>query len=310
MRNDVLQLIILPTEQCNFRCVYCYERFNQGLIRQDVVEGIKNLLMARKSELKYLSVSWFGGEPLLAYNKIIELLNFINSEIVGSTGIMFSSEMTTNAYLLTEERLRQLVKRGVSHYQVSFDGDEEEHNKLRVRADGGPTFARIMQNIIDAHRTPLSFSMMLRVHANSENKASISRLLRRFSENLCGDKRFSMYIRPLSRLGGPNDNKLPIINDLSIIKELISEAKQLGLNPVDAAEVVDDVCYAAKMNSYIIRSDGRVSKCTVALYDDRNIVGRLNPDGTLEIYPNKVAWWSRGIFTGNPNQLACPLMSE
>jgi uncharacterized protein len=114
----------------------------------------------------------------------------------------------------------------------------------------------------------------------------------------------------LSRLGGPNDNKLPIINDLSIIKELISEAKQLGLNPVDAAEVVDDVCYAAKMNSYIIRSDGRVFKCTVALYDDRNIVGRLNPDGTLEIYPNKVAWWSRGIFTGNPNQLACPLMSE
>jgi uncharacterized protein len=65
VRSDVLQLIILPTEQCNFRCVYCYELFDYGLIRQEVVEWIKNLLIARKSSLKYLSVSWFGGEPLI-----------------------------------------------------------------------------------------------------------------------------------------------------------------------------------------------------------------------------------------------------
>ncbi len=305
-----MQLIILPTEQCNLRCVYCYERFNHGLIRQEVVEGIKNLLVARKSDLKYLSVSWFGGEPLLAYNKIIELLDFINGKIIDSTDIMFSSEMTTNAYLLTEERLLQLVKRGVSYYQISFDGDKEEHNRLRVRSDGGPTFDRIMQNIINAHRTSLSFYIVLRIHANSENKASISRLLRRLSENLREDKRFGVYIRPLSRLGGPNDDKLPIMNDLSVIKELNDEAGQLGLYPVEAVEVIGDVCYAAKMNSYIIRADGRISKCTVALYDDRDVVGRLNPDGTMEIYSNKVAWWSRGIFTANPNQLACPLMSE
>ncbi len=39
-----LGLTILPTEQCNFRCVYCYETFERGAMQQEVVLGIKNLI--------------------------------------------------------------------------------------------------------------------------------------------------------------------------------------------------------------------------------------------------------------------------
>ena len=37
----VLQLVLLPTEACNFRCVYCFESFEHGPMTPSVVIGIK-----------------------------------------------------------------------------------------------------------------------------------------------------------------------------------------------------------------------------------------------------------------------------
>jgi len=46
-----LNLILLPTEQCNFRCAYCYERFVTGRMQPAVVAGVRALLSTRISEL-------------------------------------------------------------------------------------------------------------------------------------------------------------------------------------------------------------------------------------------------------------------
>ena len=64
--NRELHLILLPTEACNFRCVYCYESFRLKRMEPWVVEGIKRLLSRRAPDLRALSISWFGGEPPLA----------------------------------------------------------------------------------------------------------------------------------------------------------------------------------------------------------------------------------------------------
>ncbi len=67
------------------------------------------------------------------------------------------------------------------------------------------------------------------------------------------------------------------------------------------------VCYAAKPFAYVIRSDGGIGKCTVALYDGNNNIGRLNNDGTVHIDSEKASRWSRGLFSGNEKELECPL---
>ena len=65
VRADRLQLILLPTEQCNFRCTYCYEDFAIGRMTPEVVSGVKNLIDRRADGLSHLQLSWFGGEPTL-----------------------------------------------------------------------------------------------------------------------------------------------------------------------------------------------------------------------------------------------------
>src|SRR5688572_26182612 len=66
LSDEVLHLILLPTEKCNFRCTYCYEDFSVGRMPSDVVSGIERMIERRAPGLRLLGIDWFGGEPLLA----------------------------------------------------------------------------------------------------------------------------------------------------------------------------------------------------------------------------------------------------
>jgi uncharacterized protein len=313
---SALELTILPTEQCPFRCFGCYEEFKLGKMEPELVEGVKNLIKARSEDLKQLYISWFGGEPLLAYDVVLDTMRYVK-EICPSKGINFSSGMTTNGYLLTADKLKELTELNVKFYQVAFDGDKEHHDKTRVRADGKGTFDQIWSNMVAAHETNLPFEITLRIHVSKENAVGVEGFLEKIAQELHKDDRFKVFIRPISRLGGPNDSKLPVLEGEGhlfanygngVIQKLRSKALELGI--ITDTEKAETVCYASKLNSFVIRSNGELSKCTVAFSDERNHIGRLLRDGTVEIDSEKVKWWARGLFSGDENQLACPLNAE
>ncbi|MFW2438209.1 MAG: hypothetical protein ACN4GR_02430, partial [Arenicellales bacterium] len=66
------------------------------------------------------------------------------------------------------------------------------------------------------------------------------------------------------------------------------------------------VCYAAKPNAWVVRSNGRLSKCTVGFEDERNDVGKLTPEGTFELNESRLQTWMRGWSTGDQLSLHCP----
>lgn len=68
-----LDLIVLPTEQCNFRCKYCYEEFQKGKMPFSIQERLIQYLKKNIYKHTSLSVSWFGGEPLIATDVIENL---------------------------------------------------------------------------------------------------------------------------------------------------------------------------------------------------------------------------------------------
>jgi uncharacterized protein len=67
------------------------------------------------------------------------------------------------------------------------------------------------------------------------------------------------------------------------------------------------ICYASIHNSLVIRANGMVGKCTVALKNPANAVGGLLPDGTLRIDNARLRPWLRGWESGDEETLGCPL---
>jgi uncharacterized protein len=73
LSDAALNLILLPTEKCNFRCTYCYEDFVVGRMQSDTLLGIRRLLERRAPQLSFLDIEWFGGEPMLASDIVEEI---------------------------------------------------------------------------------------------------------------------------------------------------------------------------------------------------------------------------------------------
>ena len=306
--NRQLELTIMPTERCNLNCVYCPEEFHEGnMMQQDVIASIKKFLEVRVPEIDRLKVSWFGGEPLLAYATVVDLMGHINHLISANPGVRMTSDISTNATLLTKSRLVELTALGVKHYQISFDGDKEEHDKLRQKRGKTGTFDLIWKNLIGAHDSACDFSVMVRMHANSENENSLRLLLKKLSHELGGDQRFNIYIRKLARWGSKNDNQLPILEDAGAVSRLRNAAKELGL--LVREDEGEFVCYAAKPFAYVIRASGLVNKCTLYLKREENSIGGLLRDGRMSLNPDLALMWSRGMLSGSKEELECPAIN-
>lgn len=72
--NKSLHLVILPTEQCNFRCFYCYEDYQNGKMSLETINGLKKFLENRAQDLDLLILEWFGGE-------IESFINILDSKV-------------------------------------------------------------------------------------------------------------------------------------------------------------------------------------------------------------------------------------
>lgn len=305
LTNSFLGLTILPTEGCNFRCSYCYEDHKTARMSRETVSALKAFLKNRLPTLNRLKISWFGGEPLLAKDVILEIGGFVRREIANRDDISFFSSATTNGYLLTVSALRELYDAGVTHYQVSLDGPPDVHNQSRLRADGAGTFDRIWANLVGIRSTDLPVDVMLRIHLDRVSRCMMEPLFEKLRKELLDDQRFSVFFRVISKLGGPKDDKLDVIAADNEPAEARKLETALGTGRFKSRNDFS-VCYAAHANQFVIRSNGDLAKCTVALYDERNRVGALRPDGTLDIIQSRLRPWLRGIGSANPGELSCP----
>jgi uncharacterized protein len=304
-----LNLILFPTEKCNFRCTYCYEDFKLGRMHPEVVGAIKLLLSRRIPELECLEVSWFGGEPLLAPNIIEDVSRHI-LDLAGQHPMMhYDANITTNASLLTAERFAWLHGLGVRHFQVSIDGDKDVHDSTRKGKDGQATFDRIWQNLLAIRETTCQpVRVILRVHFLPANYERLSPLIDRINKEFAADPRFVVYFKSVERLGGPNDKTMKVFSEAtaSVVKKTLYTRLCAERMAYDIGEDGEYICYATKANSLGIRADGCLVKCTVALYDARNAVGRLRTDGTIQVNREALLLWLQGLETMDSLALACP----
>lgn len=333
LSNRIQQLIILPTERCNFRCTYCYEDFLIGKMKEPVQASIERFLDRRIPELSELSLHWFGGEPLLA-KEVVLRLSAHASRLCREHGVSLSGGLTTNAYLLTPELFDELLTYGQRFFQITFDGWQEGHDAVRKMANGRGSFDQIWQNVCATKQNINDFKIQIRVHVRRDNYENLDLLLDNLAQEFGRDSRYALDFEHLRNLGGPGGKSVGRPLSLSELREVetqlrsryetaVSSLYPQAPQPVESSQVLGTaigevrssqlpgaspyICYAAKPNSLLIRADGRIGKCTVALDDDRNTIGQIDADGTVAIDNEKLRPWLRGLADLNTETLGCPL---
>ena len=240
---------------------------------------------------KVISVCWFGGEPLLKIDDIVSFNNRIINEI-SNKEIVLVSGITTNGVLLSKTKFNLLLDNNITSFQITLDG--YVHDRQRIFKNGLGSFDIILKNILEALTIKRDFKIVLRVNITNEDfDFSFYDLFTEFSN----DNRLQFLVRPVSKWGDESFD-LPIFIDQQKINENLQrhheyiKSKGLLLCEDQKYDLLKYACYASSKSTYVIRANGNISKCTVALEDDLNNIGFLDLDnGKMFIDKEKEKNW-------------------
>jgi uncharacterized protein len=306
-QQNRLDLILLSSEDCNFRCVYCSQEFKRGSMQSEIQQGVLRLVESRVRHLRSMEISWFGGEPLLGYDAIEELAPKLQEQ-ARKYEVSYKSSMTTNGYLLFPERSRNLVKWGVTSYQITLDGTAMQHDSHRPLADGQGTFDQILANLVAMREIPEPFRVAIRFNFDNANLPHAEMLFQALRAALGEDKRFVMRFHAVGQWGGPNDADLDVCGVQDANRHLIQLTAKATAAGLQTEHLVNEllpapgsVCYAARPYNLIIGSDGKLMKCTMVLDTLKdNVVGQLHPDGNLSVNEDLFAKWVKPYYRDDP----------
>ena len=151
-RFEVKSLCLHLAHACNLRCRYCFAGQGQfggaaDLMPLDTGRRAIEFLIRRSGGRKHLEVDFFGGEPLLNFNTLKELVAYgrAQGERAGKT---FKFTLTTNALLLDQEVSRYLNDQNIS-VVLSLDGRREVHDAMRVTNLGAGTYDQVLSRVRD-----------------------------------------------------------------------------------------------------------------------------------------------------------------
>lgn len=283
--ENCLRLILLPTEQCNFRCVYCYERFRREKMTAKTQAAIVKYIEDNIHKYNGLILNWFGGEPTEAMD-VIENLSVKLIDVCKKNKKAYNAGITTNGYNLTYEIFKKLKKLHVTEYQVTIDGLASIHNAQRVMADGAPTFDVIINNLLAIKNNCKSsaITFVLRTNFSKNMLNNVDEFCKFLDEYFSNDKRFKYFWQMVGDYGYVKTEEVRnIFGQSKDYKWLIENYTERFVNDYTQALYGPDggVCYALKRNQLLIDAAGEIRKCTCDLESEMNHFGTIgvNFDG-------------------------------
>ena len=151
----VKALCLHVAHTCNLNCAYCFAsqgnyHGDRALMSFAVGKAALDFLAANSGTRRHLEVDFFGGEPLMNWDVVKDLVRYAR-EIEGALGKRFRFTLTTNGVLLDDE-VTEFANREMHNVVLSLDGRKEVHDRLR-KTHGGqgsydlivPKFRRFLQ---------------------------------------------------------------------------------------------------------------------------------------------------------------------
>ncbi len=146
--GDVVKALCLHVAHtCNLNCSYCFAsqgkyHGDRALMSFEVGKRALDFLIEHSGSRRNLEVDFFGGEPLMNWDVVKELVKYARS-VEKEHGKNFRFTLTTNGVLIDEDVI-EFSNREMSNVVLSLDGRKEIHDRLRVDYAGNGSYDRIV----------------------------------------------------------------------------------------------------------------------------------------------------------------------
>lgn len=288
--DAITHYVILPTTFCNAHCFYCYESDYPHIhMTEETAHKLVDYIDEHRKG-KNVSISWFGGEPLVGIKRIDQI-----SQELKDRDIPFKATMVSNGYLFDEDIVERCVNLwNLQSVQITLDGTEDVYNKVKayVNVEENP-FQRVLNNIELLTRNGIR--VIIRLNLDFYNKDDIKNLIEQLGERYAGNQNVTVYLNMLFNHMGfepVHHTEKDMIDLNGIIEDYTTRLRVLGISH-EKKRVLSlgfSQCMADNPHTVEIQPDGSFCRCEHECVNDN--YGNLD-DGILD--PQKPLIWRETI---------------
>ena len=135
---------------CNLNCEYCFAsqgkyHGERAMMTFEVGKRAFDWLIVTSGSRRNLEVDFFGGEPLMNFDVVKQLVEYARS-IEKEKGKNFRFTLTTNGVLVDDDVI-DFCNREMSNVVLSLDGRKEVHDRYRVDYAGNGSWEKIVPKL-------------------------------------------------------------------------------------------------------------------------------------------------------------------
>ena len=169
---------------CNLNCSYCFAsqgkyHGDRAVMSFEVGRRALDFLVENSGSRRNLEVDFFGGEPLMNFDVVKQLVAYARS-IEKEKGKNFRFTLTTNGVLIDDDVI-DFANREMSNVVLSLDGRREIHDRFRVDYAGNGSFDKIVpkfQKLVCARGGKNYYMRGTFTHANPDFLKDIEEMLK------------------------------------------------------------------------------------------------------------------------------------
>ncbi len=179
----VKALCLHVAHTCNLNCAYCFAsqgkyKGNRAIMSLEVGKRALDFLVENSGTRHNLEVDFFGGEPLMNFQMIKDLVEYART-IEKKYNKNFRFTLTTNGLNIDDDVI-EFANREMSNVVLSLDGRKEIHDRYRVDYNGEGSFDRIVpkfQKLVSARGGKNYYMRGTFTHANPDFLQDIKQML-------------------------------------------------------------------------------------------------------------------------------------
>ncbi|MBQ2736607.1 MAG: thioether cross-link-forming SCIFF peptide maturase, partial [Clostridia bacterium] len=168
---------------CNLNCSYCFAsqgkyHGDRAVMSYEVGKRALDFLIENSGSRRNLEVDFFGGEPLMNFEVVKQLVAYARS-VEKEKNKNFRFTLTTNGMLIDDDVI-EFANKEMSNVVLSLDGRKEIHDRFRVDYAGKGSFDRIVpkfQKLVNAREGKNYYMRGTFTHANPDFLTDIKTML-------------------------------------------------------------------------------------------------------------------------------------